>query len=183
MPISPTPPSGRKTSSAPWFRHGCSPRCVTPAASPPRRNARRPPRSFRRAPPSGADHEAAILVDRLEDAAHDLSADAAPRTRVRRARRRATASARGCATEPAPASHTRQLAGPGVGERQKQRPASTGAPERAATSPDRARPSGCATTLTPMPTATREAPAAEHRRLEQDAGELGAVERARRSAI
>ena len=100
-----------------------------------------------------ADHEAAILVDRLEHAAHDIAVD--PHRDLRaQARRRAPASAGGCAPARGPRPRcgrwrSRRRTAPGTASRRRPR---RRVPR--ARSPDRATSSGCATTLTPMPIAS-----------------------------
>ena len=105
-------------------------------------------------PPARADHETAVLVDRLEHAAHHLAVDL-HRDLGSPARRRAPASAGGSRASPRPSSQSRAFVAPGIGQREEQR---LGIARRRrvlqATSRDKASPSGCATTLTPMPIAS-----------------------------
>ena len=174
MPISPTPPSGRKTSSsasrapahhAPRRRRGAE----MHVAGGDRPHARR-----RRARTTSRP----VVVDGLEACRDDARRRARTATRSPSPAARVEPERGGSRRSPRPPSQSARALGPRVGQR---RNSVVGVDRRRrareATSPDRAGPPGASTHVdADADRPPRSAPPSSVLALEQDAGELGAVE-------
>ena len=201
MPISPRPPRGTKTSSS--WRYAIAsmlPHAASSAARATRLSRCRKIEVARRRSSSSARTSVAQLQrvptrsSALEDAPLALARRrGAARHRARRGRRRGRASARRIGAErtamvrrlarsPEPRSALRRTRSDSSREESLARPR-PGASVRRARSPDRAGRVGAAATLTPKPITTANAPPPIRCPLEQEAGDLAAVEQAGRSAI